>query len=345
VSAGGDDIAVLFGALWPGSGPTPLLDLPELAARCDVAQVLVKDESRRPLGTFKALGGTYAGLRALARTAGAPSVAALLAAKPAREALPPLICASAGNHGLAVAAAAQFAGTRARIFLAADADETRIRRLTTAGAEVVRVQGDYDDAVAVAAKAAAEGAGLLIADISQRRDDPATADVMAGYGLMAQEIDEQLRAGGGRTPTHLFVQGGVGGLAAALGQGLCDRLALSPRIVVVEPAAAACIAAGLAAGRPVRLRGDLTTAAAMLSCGQASAPALQILMRLRAVAIGVDEAALQTAIVSLHQAGDLATTPSGAAGLAGLLAARAAGTQNLGLTEQSIVLLVVTEGT
>jgi diaminopropionate ammonia-lyase len=338
--------AELFEILWPGRGATPLLDLPDLARLCGVRRVIVKDESRRTLGNFKSLGGTYAGLSALARAMGAPTIAALLDARRAGRPLPTLICASAGNHGLAVAAAAEVAGTRARIYLGDGVSDVRVRRLSDRGAELVRIAGAYDEAVEAAARAAAAGEGLLIADVSDRADDLALRDVMAGYDVMAQEIVRQLPDLGGVELSHLFVQAGVGGLAAALAQGLCERLVGPPSVVVVEPAAARCVAAGLAAGRAVRLSGDFASAAEMLSCGQVSASALEVLLRHRAEALGVDDAALRSAVDRLAQAGGPATTPSGAAGLAGLIVATSgtADIHGLGLTAHSQVLLVVTEG-
>ncbi|MGT2478454.1 pyridoxal-phosphate dependent enzyme [Methylobacterium oryzae CBMB20] len=87
------------------------MNLPGLAAHLGVAQVLAKDESRRMLGSFKSLGGTYAGLKRRWPARPGQRVAGLVAARPAGQ--PTLICASDGNHGLAVAAAARFAGARA----------------------------------------------------------------------------------------------------------------------------------------------------------------------------------------------------------------------------------------
>ena len=341
-----DRPAELFAALWPGQAPTPLIDLPALAERSGVGRVVVKDESRRPLGNFKSLGGTYAALRALARTCGDATLATLLDARATQRGVPALICASAGNHGLAVAAAAEIAGAKARIFLHAGVSGERVRRLEDRGAELVRVDGVYDDAVEAAAQAAAAGEGLLIADVSDRTDDLALGDVMAGYDVIAEETVRQLPDHGDVEVSHVFVQGGVGGLAAALAQGLHQRLAKPPQVVVVEPAAARCVAAGLAAGRPVRLAGNLASVAEMLACGQVSAPALELLLRYRAAAIGVDDATLVEAVRRLAQAGGPATTPSGAAGLAGLIAATAGTAEDLvsGLAARSQVLLVVTEG-
>lgn len=331
-------------ALPRAADPTPLLDLPALAGRCGVARVIVKAEDARPLGAFKALGGVYAALRALARATGARDVAELLDGRARRA--PRLVCASDGNHGLAVAEGARLAGAGARIYLPADLPPVRIERIRARGAEAVLVDGDYDDAVEQARRDAAAGAGLLIPDTSDDPDDPVVADVMAGYDVLADEIADQLRDRAGPAPSHLFVQAGVGGLVAALAEGLARRLPASPRIVVVEPERAACVAPALAARRLVQLDGDLHTAAEMLSCGRASAPALRTLLRHRAQAIAVTEEALIDAPRVLHAHGGPASTPSGAAGLAGLLAA--AGDEHrrrdLGLSNDSAVLLIASEG-
>lgn len=341
-----DDSPRAFQRRRPGYAPTPLVELPRLAQRVGVANVLVKDESRRALGSFKSLGGTYAGLRALARSSGAADIESLLAAGSARQdPLPALLCASDGNHGLAVAAAAELAGGAARIFLPEHVPAARERRIAAHGAEIVRVAGTFDDAVDAARTAAERGAGLLIADTSTDPDDPVVADVLAGYGVVAEEIAETLRTTGLEPPTHLFVQAGVGGLAAAMVRGLADG-GFDVRTVVVEPESVACVGAALRTGRIARLTGDLHTSAEMLSCGEASAPALRILLARRAAALVVDEAALLAAPPVLVELGGLETTPSGAAGLAGLLSLLP-GTPEaaaLGLDGTSRVLLIVSEG-
>ena len=329
--------------LCPAYAPTPLLDLTDLAAALGVAQVLIKDEGRRPLGSFKALGGVYAALRALARAAGL-STAALLDPARARAPLPALVCASDGNHGLAVAAAARLAGAKARVFLPDVVPEARIARVAGKGADVTRIAGTYDEAVRAAAEAARAEGALLIADTGENAADPVVADVMAGYGVIAEEILAQRAAGGHRPPTHLFVQAGVGGLAAAMAEGL-RSLVPQARIVVVEPEGAACVGAALAARAIVTFPGALETSAEMLSCGEASAPALAILLRHRAEALAAPEAALRAAPGFLRAHGGPATTPSGAAGLAGLRLALAdpALAERLGLDGESRVLLLATE--
>ena len=330
-------------ALWPDYRPSSLLDLPALARRRSLARVLAKAENERPLGNFKALGGMTAGLRALARTTGAGSWAQLR--QRCRDARPRLLCASDGNHGLAVTAAAQRAGAGARIYLPAAVDAARSRRIAALGGEVVRVDGSYDDAVLAARAAAARGDGLLIADTSDDRDDPAVADVMAGYGLIARELREQLPAQAGVRPSHVFVQAGVGGLAAALADGLDGLLQAPARTVTVEPAAAACVLRALAAAQPVQLEGALDTVADMLSCGLVSSPALAVLLRHRAAALSVDEHELGAAPRRLREHGGPASTPSGCAGLAGLWRAAEdpALRQRHALDAHSVVLLTITE--
>lgn len=322
--------------------PTPLFDLPRLAVHLGIAQVLVKDEGARPLGSFKALGGTFAGLRALARAAGADL---RVVASGAVDGLPVLLCASDGNHGLAVAEAARRAGTRARVYLHGAVPEARAARIAARGAETVWVEGTYDDAVLAAAAAARNGAGVLVADTGDDPDDPVVRDVMAGYAVVARELRDQVEAAGTAHPTHLYVQAGVGGLAAALADALADWLAPPGAVVVVEPEAARCVGPALDAGRPLQIDGDLATSAEMLACGRASAPALEVLRRHGVRALGVDEPTLLAAPDLLRLNGGPATTPSGAAGLAGAMASLAdvdVRAQH-GLGAASRLLLIATE--
>ncbi|WP_207541203.1 pyridoxal-phosphate dependent enzyme [Sabulicella rubraurantiaca] len=330
-------IAAELARLSPEYEATPLLDLPLLAARLGVAQVLAKDEGRRMLGSFKSLGGTYAGLRALAREA-RMEVGALITARLGGQ--PTLVCASDGNHGLAVAAAARFAGAPARIYLHRGVPASRARRIEQQGAKILWVEGTYDDAVDAAAAAAHAGAGILVADTTDDPDDPVVRDVMAGYGVMAEEIRQQVAAAGHPRPTHLFVQAGVGGLAAAMAEGLDGWLAAPGRIVVVEPATAPAVGAALASGNPVRVSGSLETSAEMLACGEASTPALKMLRRHRAQAISVPEVVLNEAPRLLRSCGGPRTTPSGAAGLAGATFVR---DEIAGLGPDARLLILVTE--
>ncbi|ONG51776.1 PLP-dependent lyase/thiolase [Pseudoroseomonas deserti] len=309
------DIARLLGRLDPAYAPTPLHSLPALARKLGIAALWVKDEGARSLGSFKSLGGTYAGLRALARHAGV-TPEALLEAATRPQVLPALLCASDGNHGLAVAAAARAAGAPCTVFLHSSVPQARAARITAMGAAITWVQGTYDDAVDAAVLAAEKGDGLLVADTALGAQDPVVGDVMAGYGVIAAEIRAQATA---PLPTHLYVQAGVGGLAAAMIAGLDGFLAAPAAMAVVEPAEAASVGAALAAGRVLRLPGALHSVAEMLSCGEASGPALALLQPRAPRAIAVPEDRLVEAPRLLGESGGPASTPSGATGFSGLL--------------------------
>lgn len=334
-----EDIA----AIWPDHLPTPLIGSPELAAIAGVGQLLLKIEADRPLGNFKSLGGTVAALRAVARAVGAGSVADLLAQRPPE--LPTLICASDGNHGLAVAYAAQLVGGAAIIFLPDVVSQRRIERIAAVGGTVRPVTGTYDDAVHEAIASAGRGDGLLIPDTTQNPDDQVICDVMAGYEMIVDEIIARLPACEREVPSHSFVQAGVGGLAAAIAKRFHELRPGSHKVIVVEPDGAACVSQALAAGRVVAISGDLHTNAEMLSCGMASAPALDILLRHKCGSAVVTDSELDVALMTLTQATGLGSTVSGAAGLAGLL--HCARSDELrrrhGLTAQSTVLLCITE--
>lgn len=320
---------------------TSLIELPALAALAGIGRVFVKCESERPLGNFKMLGGMLAAERALARA----TVAAAQARPGRSRRLPRLLCASSGNHGLAVAAAARRAGADCSVYLPVGTDPLRVAHVQAMGGKIVRVRGTYDDAVQAAAEAAERGDGLLIADTSTDPDSIVVQDVMEGYGRMTREIRAQLRDIG-HNPSHLFVQAGVGGLAAAMARGLRDILRQPARLMTVEPEAAACVALALQQGRPARVPGNLHTIAGMLACGIASAAALGILQTCDASPVLVCEEELAAAVTTLRATGGPETTAAGAAGVAGLL--RIAASERLRalhrLDRGSSVLLVASEG-
>lgn len=337
------ELKKLWALLWPDAQPTPLIELPQLARLAGVGRVFVKVEGERPLGSFKALGGMIAGVRALAQDSGVEPYE-LFSSPPSRQ-LPRLICASEGNHGLAVAAGAQKAGTQAIVFLPREVSARRAARIAALGAEIVRIDGTYEDAVAAAEAAAARGEGLLISDTSSAPDSPVVIDVMAGYGLLAEELIDQFEDPSRARPTHVFVQAGVGGLAAAMADSLQSALRTPGKFLIVEPEAAPCVARALQAGEPTLVEGDLHTSASMLACGMASAPALRILQRHPVASVLVSDVQLRVAAIELCSAGGPETTESGATGLAGLLqvAARRDLRTEHRLDADSVVLLIATE--
>jgi diaminopropionate ammonia-lyase len=260
---------------WPGYAPTPLHALPGLARRTGVGTILYKDESRRfGLGSFKALGGPYGVLRALGREIGTETPEFAVATSGARS--PTVTCATAGNHGRAVAWGARMYGCRSIIFVPAVTSEHRAAAIAAFGAEVVRTSGDYDSAVRVAQAEASRNGWIVVSDTSYEGYEDIPRAIMQGYTVLVAEALDQLP--GGRPPTHVFVQAGVGGLAAAVCAHLWEALGPDrPILTLVEPEGAACCLRSGRSGRPTTVPGPFDTMMGCLACGEPSDLAWRIL--------------------------------------------------------------------
>ena len=333
----------------PAHAPTPLLAVPALAAELGVAQVHIKGEwARMGLGSFKALGGAYAvALQVLARAEavlGRPVAPEELASPAVREIARALtvVCASAGNHGLAVAAGARAFGAQAVVVLAQTVPESFAARLRDRGATVVRAGADYEASMAHAAGEADRQGWILVSDSSWPGYVTTPVDVMRGYTVLLDEAARALEADGGPA-THVFVQAGVGGLAAAAAGYLRDRWGEAFRFVVVEPQGAPCLLESVRAGHPVVFDGG-GSALGRLDCKEPSLLAFELLARVADAFLLVTDAQAEAASVRLIALG-APTSPCGATGAAGLiaLAADPAGRRALGLDAQARVLLIGTE--
>lgn len=320
---------------WAGYDPTPLLDLPGLARRLGIASVRWKDEGGRfGLGSFKALGGAYA-VERLVRQLGDAAGATFAAA-------------TDGNHGRSVAWGARQAGARAVIYLHAGVSAGREAALRALDAETVRVAGNYDDSVRQCARDAAERGWHVVSDTAWEGYREVPTAVMAGYSLIAREVVEQM---GTERPTHVLVQGGVGGVAAAICAELRDAWgAGAPRFVVVEPALAACLLESARHGGRTEIAIADETVMAGLSCGDPSPLAWEVLDSGADDFVAVDDAFVPPAMRLLAdgEGGDppVVAGESGVAGLAALLAAKERPELwgALGLDVGSRVLLIGTEG-
>ena len=320
-------------ASWPGYAPTPLVDLRGLAAAAGLGRILYKHEaSRFGLGSFKALGGAYAVLRVLQEALRAGGIAEEASSADLRSgrwreetAGITVTCATDGNHGRSVAWGARMFGCRCVIYLHETVSAGREEAIARFGAEIRRVPGTYDDAVRQAAEDAAAEGWIVVSDTSYPGYLDIPRNVMLGYTVMVEEILEQLPAG--ERPTHLFLQGGVGGLAAAVAGRFWQRLgAARPRVVVVEPDRAACLYESAARGRPTAVSGDLDTVMAGLACGEPSLLAWRILeLAAEDFTTLPDEAAVETMrLLAFPPVGDppLVAGESAVAGLAAALLAR-----------------------
>jgi diaminopropionate ammonia-lyase len=314
---------------WPGYAPTPLLDLAPVAAELGVARLRYKDEGRRfELKSFKALGGAYA-------------VQHLVAGRPGGAAGLTVACATDGNHGRAVTWGARRAGCRAVVYVHETVSEGRAEAIRCFGAEVRRVPGSYDDAVRTCAADAAREGWTVVSDTSWPGYEDIPKLVMQGYALLMDEAWAQ-----GARPSHVFVQGGVGGLAAAILSWLWERFGGErPRLAVVEPERAACLYESAQRGTWTALSGDLSTVMAGLECGEPSRLAWDLLSPGADAFMAVADHAAMAEMRRLAGFG-VVGGESGVAGLAGLAASASdpAAREALGLGPDSEVLVFGTEG-
>ena len=299
--------------------PTPVHELPGIAAELGLGAVLVKDESDRfGLPAFKVLGASWAVERALREEPGVHT----------------LVAASAGNHGRAVAHVAAARGLRSRIFLPARAAAARVEAIAAEGAEVVVVEGTYEDAVALAAEAGAANGALEVADVGE--SGPARW-VIDGYATLFRE------AAGQASFDVLVVPVGVGSLAAA---AVSFAASAGARLVAVEPVNAACLTASLEAGTPTAVPTPGTSMAG-LDCSEISVSAWPALRDGIHGTVTVTDAEAHAAMRELAGAG-LSIGDSGAATLAALRSLAGPGgaalRSALELGPRSRVLLVATEG-
>ncbi len=333
--------------LCPAHAPTPLLSLAPLAAELGVAEVSLKDEgSRMGLSSFKALGGAHAVARrvmtraeaALGRSIGpaelnTPEVRAVAAELT-------VVCASAGNHGLAVAAGARAFGARAVVVLSDAVPEGFDVRLQAQGASVIRAGATYEASMAFALDQAARDGWDLISDSSWPGYVETALEVMRGYTVLLEEAAERLETTGGPA-THVFVQAGVGGLAAAAAGYLRDRWGDGFGLIVVEPQGAPCLLESVRAGRPVETEGA-PTSLGRLDCKAPSLVAFEMLSRLADGFMTITDAQAEAASQRLRALG-ADVSACGAAGAAGLIALPAHDRVRLHLDAHARVLLIGTE--
>tara|TARA_R110002049_G_scaffold29972_1_gene101836 strand:+ start:1908 stop:2957 length:1050 start_codon:yes stop_codon:yes gene_type:complete len=310
----------------PAHSPTPLLNMTALAAEVGVARLHVKDESTRMgLGSFKALGAAYAI---------ACDAAEQVQDERWHEALTGrvYIAASAGNHGLSVAAGARLFGARAVIYLAQTVPMAFAERLRGIGAQVVRAGATYEESLVAAQEAAEAGQGTLLSDGSWPGYTRLPSRVMEGYLQLAAEAADQID----EPPTHILLQAGVGGLAAAVAAYARVVWGDTPTIIVVEPDAAPALIESIRAKKVVTTAGPVSDMG-RLDCKTPSMVALAGLAREADVFVTITEAEAAQGVARMAEHG-LVTTTSGGAGLAALLA----GLPDVG--PEARVLAILSEG-
>ncbi len=340
---------------WPGYAQTALVSLPALAAKAGIASLHYKDEaSRFGLGSFKALGGAYAVSQLLRREVARiknialPEINEILDGTHTDVVADITVCcATDGNHGRSVAWGAQTFGCKCVIFIHATVSEGRKAAIEAFGAQVVRTTGNYDDSVREAQETATREGWFVVSDTSYPGYTDVPKDVMQGYELMAAEACDEL----GTPPTHIFLQTGVGGMAAAVAAHVKRRYgAARPKIILADPDQSACWVESIRAGKPTAVHGDLDTLMAGLACGEISVIAWDILEE---TADAVMSVADEDAVAMMRRLADPSTGDplivageSAVAGLAALMAAAGHddARASLGLNDTSRVMVFGTEG-
>ncbi|MEV6699666.1 diaminopropionate ammonia-lyase [Streptomyces sp. NPDC051453] len=329
-----------FHAALADYAPTPLTELPLLADELRVGRVLVKDEScRLGLPAFKALGASWAVHRTLAERAASGSAWGPLT----------LVTATDGNHGRAVARTARLLGQHARVVVPQGVHPQAVAAIVAEGAKVTEVAGAYDEAVRLAAEAAAPADAVLVQDTAWRGYEEIPGWIVEGYSTLCAEIDEQLAVAGVLDgPDLVAVPVGVGSLAQAVVTHYRSRPSgRAPALLSVEPEAAACVLESLTRGEPVSVTTGETSMAG-LNCGTPSGIAWPCLRDGLDAAVAVPDADSARAAGRLAALG-VSSGPCGAASLAGVhtaLSGVGAGERRsvLGLGPSSVVVLLSTEG-
>jgi diaminopropionate ammonia-lyase len=339
---------------WQGYKETPLHSLDNLATELSLGEVLYKDEGPRfGLGSFKALGGSYAALKVLQREISKTlekqvSLKDIRNGKYSEEAAKiTLVSATDGNHGRSLAWGCQRFGAPCRIYIHAEVSEGRAEAMRTFGAEVVRIKGDYDDSVELAREEAQDNNWFVVSDTSWPGYFVPPTDVMQGYGVMMHEINQSLS----KAPTHIFIQGGCGGFAgsvcASVRQIWGDSM---PTIVIVEPHLANCLFESSKVKKALFVKINEESIMAGLSCGEASELAWDMIEQEAKDFITIPESIVAPTVRMLanSELGDV-VIEAGESAVAGLAALICAAKQDdlrdvLRLSDSSRVLLFGSEG-
>lgn len=317
----------------PARHSTPLLSMDTLAKSAGIANLWLKMESERMgLGSFKALGAAYAIAKAAAKKVPATDSRAMEQALAGET----FVCASAGNHGLSVAAGARLFGAEAVVVLSETVPEGFAERLREKGAKVVRGGRDYEASMELSRQLACDRGWNLLSDGSWCGYWEPARDVMEGYLIMGEEVADQLP----HAPSHVFLQAGVGGLAAACTATARNHWGDNVVIVVVEPDAAPALMESVKAGKCVDTTGPVSSMG-RLDCKTPSHLALKYLAREADYFLTIGDKMVEDCVTRLTRY-EVETSPSGAAGIAALLNVPEG--RSIGLNEDSRVVCFVSEG-
>ncbi|MEE2773317.1 MAG: diaminopropionate ammonia-lyase [Pseudomonadota bacterium] len=324
---------------WPNHSPTKLRSLTAIAEFCGVKTVYYKDESSRlDLGSFKALGGAYA-------------VERHVKSKKIHGVLPENITvatATDGNHGRSVAWGASRLGCKSKIFIHSNVSRNREYAMAALGADVIRVEGNYESSLAECFRQAVKNGWQIVSDTSWGKYKEIPLQILAGYSLIADEAINQM---GSDRPTHTFLPVGCGGLAAAIVAKLWEQMGEGlGKIVSVESALAPCLLQSIEAGERTSFDTKQETVMAGLSCGEVSVIAWDILYETITHCISVNDDAIGPLMKLFANGGangeSIEAGECSTAGLAALLSCytRPKIAAEMALDSESVVFIIGTEG-
>lgn len=269
-----------------GYASTPLNHLSALSSKLGVSEILVKDESYRfGLNAFKVLGASYAISKYISTKIDIPInelTFERLISKETKEIIGDITFVSAtdGNHGRAVAWAANKLNQKSVIYMPKGSSKTRLNNIKKEGAEAYITDLNYDGAVRLAQKMSIEKGWVIIQDTAWEGYEDIPLWIMQGYATIIDEVMEELKENNLSTPTHIFLQAGVGSFAGSIQGYLASSLGEErPISVIVEPLNSACIykSASKKDGKAHFVKGELSTSMAGLACGEPNPKAWEIL--------------------------------------------------------------------
>ena len=242
---------------WQKYQPTPLESLNKLSKELGLKNIFYKDESKRfGLKSFKALGGAYAVEKI---TKGRKDIT--------------VSTATAGNHGKSVAWGAKNLGLNCKIFISENVSETRAEEMRNLNAEVIRVKGNYEDSLNFCKEESKKNNWEIIQDVAWPDYELVPKLTMAGYSTIIKEISVQTN----EYITHIFLQAGVGGMAAGLVAGVANYFKKVPKIIIVEPENANCVMQSIENNTPTSVDIKKESIMGGMSCGEVSLVPWQIL--------------------------------------------------------------------
>ena len=268
---------------WEGYSPTPLIDLNKLNDELGFKNIYYKDEDKRfKLKSFKALGGAFA-VNKIADEKGDITVAT----------------ATAGNHGRSVAWGAQRLGLKCKIFISEFVSETRAEAMRNLNADIIRVKGNYDASLKECIKQSNLNNWEIVQDVSWEGYKEVPKLIMAGYTIMIKEIIDQIN---NDKITHVFLQAGVGGMAAAMIAGFAKFTDNIPKFIIVEPENANCVFKSIENNKLTAIDIIKETIMGGMSCGDVSTVAWEILKNSTNNCLTITDDAISTTVALLSEA-------------------------------------------